>query len=157
MGGSTVDVIAGAIGGAVYGFIYSGGNPFGAIAGAIIGGYAGKQYYNALHPEPVSRVEPNLQDKRINAGEYGSPIPIGFGTFKTQGILIWGVDLIEQASTTTSGGGGKGGGGQPEISTTTYNAYMVVAFKLCRGPIVGISRLWFDNVLVLDLRQGLTR
>jgi hypothetical protein len=152
MGGSTGDVISGAIGGAVAGFIYSGGNPYGAVAGAIIGAYAGKQYYTALHPDPVSRIEPNLQDKRINAGEFGSPIPIGFGTFKTQGVLIWGVDLIEESSTTTSGGGGKGSPPSPEISTTTHTALANVAFKLCKGPIVGISRLWFDNVLVLDFR-----
>ena len=69
------------------------------------------------------------------------PIPIVFGVGRVAGNIIWPGDLREVRKKES----GKGG---PEVTTFTY--LRTHAIGICRGPILGIRRIWRDQKLVYD-------
>lgn len=122
----------GGIVGATIGFFV--GGPMGALQGYSIGSTAG----GLIAPDDLpTQYGPRLTDLKAQSSEYGSPIPIIYGTISTQGSVIWAADLIEVASEESAGG--KGG---PSQSSVSYTYFANFAVMVCEGPVAGIGRIW---------------
>jgi len=137
----------GGIVGAVAGFFIGGpsGALYGAQVGMMVGGY--------LDPPKGPNIQgPRLNDMSVQTSTYGAVIPRLYGTAAVHGNILWveGNKLKEHVHTTKNKSGGKGGGGKSAGTTTTYTYSATFAVGLCRGPIVGIRRLWLANRLIYD-------
>lgn len=126
--------LIGGVVGATIGFVASGFNPMGAVYGFSLGSMAGGLLLPTDMPKQYG---PRLTDLRVQASEYGAPIPIVYGTVAIQGTVIWAGDLVEVASETETGG--KGG---PTQTTVNYSYFGNFAVALCEGPIAGVLRVW---------------
>lgn len=125
------NLIGGIVGG-VIGFVA--GGPMGAVRGFMLGSAIG----GVVAPGELPTIEgPRLTDLRVQASEYGRPIPIVFGTVALQGNVIWAADIKEVRSETEEGG--KGG---PSQTTVNYSYFGSFAIALCDGPIEGVGRIW---------------
>lgn len=109
--------------------------PFGGAVGAILG-----QAIDGRILRPKGRERPRLQDLRIQASSYGTPLPKLFGTIRVAGTVIWSTDLIE---TRNRSGGGKG---RPSTTNYSYSASFAVA--LSARPIRSVGRIWADGNLL---------
>ena len=118
--------VAGAAVGSFFGPL---GTSIGWSVGAMLGG--------ALFAKGQSG--PRLTDLRVQNSAYGQVIPIGYGTIRVAGNVIWSTDLVESKKKSS----GKGG---PKITTYSYSVSFAVA--LCEGPIVGLLRIWADGRLI---------
>lgn len=96
--------------------------------GFLIGSYVG----NLLFPPPQPYVNLKLQ-----GSDYGTMIPIVYGTFRVPGNVVWTTDLQPSQQK------GKGG---PEV--TVYSASFQCL--LCEGPIVNVTKCWADGTLIYD-------
>jgi len=124
------------------------GSFFGPL-GTSIGWSVGAALGGALFAKGQSG--PRLSDLRVQGNSYGAPIPIGYGTIRIAGTVIWSTDLVEHKEKS----GGKGG---PKITTYTYTVSCAIqllqtsaiggAGTLVERPIVGILRVWADNRLI---------
>lgn len=127
MSGATIGTVVGA----VIGFAI--GGPVGMQIGALLGGLAGSLL------DPPKYEGPKLTDLKLMRSEYGTPIPIIFGTMRIAGNVIWQTDLNEHQQRS----GGKGG---PENTTYTYSCSF--AIMLCEGPIDHIVEVYADGRLL---------
>lgn len=125
-------LILGAAGAAVGFYV---GGPQGAAWGWQIGYGVG----TIVDPDQIEG--PRLNDARTQTSRDGVPIPIVFGVGRVAGNIIWTGDLREIRKKES----GKGG---PEVTTFTY--LRTHAIGICRGPILGIRRIWRDQKLVYD-------
>jgi hypothetical protein len=132
------------IGGAIVGFIATGGNPAGAAWGFQLGGLAG----SALFPTDLGTISgPRLNDLNIQTSTVGAPIPIVYGTYAIAGNLIWSSGIIETVKKKRQGG--KGG---PTQTVKTFSYKVNCAVGICEGEIGCISRVWADSKLIYDSR-----
>lgn len=131
----------GTIVGAVVGFFIPGGY---VMLGAAIGGMIG----GAIDPPKGPHIEgPRLSDLSAQTATYGAVKPRAYGTIAVFGNVFWiEGDKLKEVTTTDEQEGGKGGGGGAEI--TKYSYYATFAVGLCKGPILGIRRLWIGDELV---------
>lgn len=116
------------IAGAAIGF-YLGG-PTGAAIGWSIGSY--------MSYEPPKE---ELPDLRVQTSQYGVGIPLIAGKQRVSGNIIWASDKVPYDIEE----GGKGG----RIVGTGYKISMAVG--ICKGPILGISRVWEQGTLKADV------
>lgn len=132
----------GTVVGAVIGF-YTGGTSYIAL-GAAVGGAVGA----AVDPPKGPHIEgPRLSDLSAQTATYGAVKPRAYGTIAVFGNVFWiEGDKLKEVTTTEEQDGGKGGGGGAE--TTKYSYYATFAVGLCKGPILGIRRLWIGDELV---------
>jgi len=125
------NLIGGIVGG-VIGFAI--GGPTGAARGFMFGSAVG----GIVMPGELPTIEgPRLTDLRVQASEYGRPIPIVYGTVALQGNVIWAADIKEVRSETEQGG--KGG---PSQTTVDYSYFGSFAVAICDGPVEGVLRIW---------------
>lgn len=112
------------------------GGPTGAQIGWMIGSsiQAGREKIKSS----------TVGDLRIQTAQYGVPIPYVVGKQRVSGNIIWASEKrtyeIEQQQ------GGKSGG--PTVVSTGYKQDM--AILICKGPIIGITRVWANNKLIID-------
>lgn len=71
-------------------------------------------------------------------------MPWLFGTPRVAPNLIQHDDFTPVAHTENQQAGGKGGGGG-STSTTSYTYTAAIIMSLCRGPIVGVGRIWIGK------------
>lgn len=119
----------------------------GAAVGSMFGmpgvGYMiGSAIGSALFPPPGQN-GPRMSDLKVQSSQYGSPIPIPYGTYRLAGQVLWAADLVEHAN---DGDSGSGGGGP-----TTYTYTCSFAVLLCEGVLRGVRRIWADNKLIYDV------
>jgi hypothetical protein len=121
--------------------------------GLVVGGALGNVLFPVKLPDQKG---PRLNDLTVSSAANGTPIPIGFGTYRLGGQIIWSPGLVEHAKTTKQSA--KGG---PTYSTTnyTYTASFAVAFGESFGTTVGnrygdIKKTWFDTKVVYDTTTG---
>lgn len=126
--------------GAVVGYFI--GGPTGAQIGWMVGSY--------LSADKASTGQPTIGDLRVQTSQYGVNIPIVVGKQRVTGNVIWASDKTTYEI--TSGGGGKGGGSSTATKQIGYKVNMAIA--LCKGPILGISRVWSDGKLIIDARTS---
>ena len=126
------------VAGAVIGGIYGGapGAQLGFMIGSTIGGIIDG-------PEKIDG--PALSEAPIQTSRDGVPIPIIWGTHHCHGNIII---KSPETYTTVKTSQGKGGG----TTTSERHRHRTFGIGVCRGPIVGISRIWENNKLVYDIR-----
>ena len=128
----------------------------GAVIGASFGapqvGYAlGSAIGGALFPEAV-KDGPRITDLKVQNSQFGSPIPIVYGSYRLAGQLIWAAKLVEHPDQTDSGSGGGG--------STNYTYTCSFAISICqRYPKKGsaLGRIWADGKLIYDGRVNPTK
>jgi hypothetical protein len=113
------------------------GGPAGAKWGWALGVAAGGVLFPPKGPDG-----PRLEDRAVTVSTYGIPIPRVYGTYRVSGNVIWSTELQESAEQ-------QGGKGSPPRSTT-YSYSASFAVSLCRGPILGVRRIWADGNLIFD-------
>lgn len=136
----------------------SAGQILGGIAGGVIGFFAQNPFLGAQigmslgglidPPKGPTTVGPRLDDLTVQTSTYGAPIPRIYGTATVVGNVIWLENNRLKETVTKKKSGGKGGGSKTTTKTYSYSATFAVA--LCKGPIVGIRRLWIRSDLVYD-------
>lgn len=125
--------IIGSVIGATIGFFL--GGPLGALQGAAIGSAIG----GALMPADLpTQYGPRLDDLKAQQSEYGSAIPIVYGTVALQGTVIWAADIKEVKTETEQGGGTS----EPSYTVVNYSYFASFAVAVCEGPITGFLRIW---------------
>lgn len=97
------------------------------------------------HPGPTQFAEPELQDKLVNTADFGVPIPLVFGKNKVAATIIYAPEEFFEYDT------------REEINNSVaivYHYRVNIAFKLCKGPIIGVRRIWLDDKLIFDVRDA---
>jgi hypothetical protein len=113
------------------------GGPTGAQVGWMLG--------SSFSASQQKIEQPAVGDLRIQTAQYGIPIPYVVGKQRIAGNIIWASAKRSYKIETKTG---KGGG--PTVVSTGYRQDM--AILLCKGPIAGISRVWANNLLIIDGR-----
>ena len=141
---SSAGQAVGGVVGAVAGF-FLGGGPTGALYGA----QAGMMLGGLLHPPKGPTVDgPRLNDLSVQTSTYGAVIPRVYGAITVDGNVFWLENNSIKETITKKKSGGKGGGAKTTTRTYSYSATFAVG--LCKGPVVGIRRLWIGANLVYD-------
>ena len=113
--------------------------------GAALGWAIGSGYQAGEN----SPQQDTIGDLRVQTSTYGTTIPLVSGKQRVAGNVIWATDK----TTRQVSQGGKGGG--PDTSITAYNISMAIA--ICKGPILGITRVWEDGKLTADVNGTQTK
>jgi len=119
----------------------------GAIAGSFfgpMGAQIGWMVGSAFATSKQEIVQPTVGDLRIQTSQYGTTIPFVVGKQRVAGNIIWAAAKKTYESKSRAGKGG------PTTVSTGYTQSMLIA--LCKGPILGISRVWADGKLIIDSR-----
>ena len=136
--------------GAGLGYLMFGAATFLGLSAAAWGWMVGSMIGNMLFQPKLPAVEgPRVTDFYIPQNDYGTPIPIIYGTARIQCPVIWMTDIKEVKRTRTVGGGKGGGGGQ---KVTTYDYYATFACLICEGEIEEVVRIWGDGNVIFDAR-----
>jgi len=123
----------------------AGGSIFGTVGAQI--GFLGGSLLGAWLFAPRTTVEgPRLDDLTVSASTYGEPVPIGYGTARMAGNVIWSTGLIETKNKKKVGG--KGGPSTTQI-TYTYSASFAVG--LAQRETTNVIRIWGDTKVMYDL------
>lgn len=132
----------------------------GAAVGWFVGGSTGAgigwtigSYFSNSKEEPEQ--QEFIGDLRVQTSQYGTVVPMVNGKQRLAGNIIWATDKTVN-ETTSGGGGGKGGSNsEPESTVTTYSVSLAIA--ICKGPILGITRVWEDGTLKAAVGSGQTK
>lgn len=140
-----------ASGGAAVGGAY--GGPLGAQAGWIIGSVIGGILFKNDDVEIIDG--PRLGDQTVTSSAYGAPVPVGYGTMRLSGNMIWSEGIEERQTLTEQGGGGPlggiGKGGAPSTTAlATYTYFATFALAFAEGPAKQVLRVWADGKLIFD-------
>ena len=138
------------------------GSTFGyASLGYTIGSFLGNAIFGQERDREVTQVGPRLEQRNAQISSFGASVPEVYGTMRLAGNIIWirnnQIDETEVRTTTTTRSGGKGaffGGSETRSTIITYRYTVRFAVLLCRGPVVAISRIWWNGNLVWDRRNG---
>lgn len=130
------------------------GGLIGATIGFFIAGPTGAQVGFALGSSLVASQQhagtvegPRLENLQFQGSEYGTPLPVYYGTLRGGGQVIWlENDRIKEIKEKEEVGG-KGGPSQTKV---TYHYFATFAVSLGEGPIAGVRRIWADSVLIFD-------
>ena len=123
------------------------GGAVGGTVGAQIGWMVGSLLGSLLDPPKIEG--PKRTDKKLQRSEYGSAIPLIWGTVRTAGNVIWQPDEMTEHKQTSGGKGSK-----PKQTTYTYSASWAVqlaaAKRFGEPAILGINKIWADGRLVCE-------
>jgi hypothetical protein len=123
---------------ATAGIGYMIGGPTGAQIGWMVG--------SSAQASKQKIEQPSVGDLRIQTAQYGVAIPYVIGKQRISGNIIWASEKkVYKIETRT----GKGGG--PTVVSNGYKQDL--AILLCKGPIIGVSRVWANNKLIIDGRN----
>ena len=134
-----------AVGGAALGSAVGLGWQAGWLVGSVVGGllFPGKGRNDAAEG-------PRLGDLTVSSSAYGASIPIGYGTLRMAGNMIWSSGIREQQNVTRTRSGGKGGGGRSTRTSITYSYSASFALSFGEGPAEDVLRIWADGKLIYD-------
>ena len=128
-------------------------NPFAivmTVAGTLIGLLMGSPKQPKLEPQ-------RLGELRNQTAKEGEPRPIVYGIGRPIGgnIMYQSRPIVRMVKTLVGqSGGGKGGSKKKNQYQDVEHVYRYYAVRVCEGPISGYRRIWRNNVLVYDARQG---
>lgn len=124
----------------------------GANFGFLIGSTIGR----LLFPPPTQEIVttgPRLGDLSVSSSAYGQAIPLGYGTIRLSGNMIWssGIREVEERRE-VGGGGGKGGlgGGGVKQTQVTYTYFSSFALGFAATEADDVTRIWADGKLIFD-------
>ena len=135
--------IVGGVVGAVVGFFV--GGPAGAFKGAQLGMTIGGMLDPVKGPNITG---PKLSDLTVQTSSLGAVIARAYGNVPVTGNVFWLENNKLKEKKTKKSSGGKGGGGSSSVTTFSYFATFAVG--LCKGPIVGIRRIWVGSKLIYN-------
>lgn len=110
-------------------------------AGWLVGSTLGSLLFN----KQPNQEGPRLADLSVTSSAYGAPIPIGYGTLRMAGNILWSSGIREEKHTERVG---KGGGAKQ----TSYSYFASFALALAEGPAEDVLRIWADGKLIYDKR-----
>lgn len=120
----------------------------GAVVGAFFGapqlGYALGALVAAAIPQQVQG--PRIGETGAQTSQEGAPRAIVYGTAQVTGNIIASGPLIKRDVEENQGKGG--------TDVSTEHAYRTFAIRMCEGPIGAYLRIWEDDKLVYDVRDG---
>jgi len=96
---------------------------------------------------------PRLESRTLSDSAYGKPLPIGFGTCRLEGNIIWAKELEEEKVSSTTRQGGKGGG-KVTNTNVTYNYFLTCAIAFAEGEAAQLMQLWADGKLIYSQKTG---
>lgn len=124
------------------------GSLFGAASiGWSLGSFIGGQLFG---PEGQDIKGPRITDNNLMSSSYGEILPVGYGSYRTAGKVIWQTDLVEHSHKEEAGKGGGGG------SYTSYTYTVSFALAILKNQITGIRKMWFDSKLVYSVADVAT-
>lgn len=109
--------------------------PLGAQLGWMVGSY--------LSADKADLGQATIGDLRVQTASYGSNIPLVVGVQRIAGNIIW---ASQKKTYKIEAEGGKGGGSQAVGVGYTVS----LAIALCKGPILGVRRVWENGALTMD-------
>jgi hypothetical protein len=124
-----------------------------AVVGGIVGAYFGMPQLGfalgsaiggAVDPEIIQG--PRIGETGAQTSAEGAPRAIVFGTDSVTGNIIQSGRLVKGDVIS----GGKGG----EPKTSNEICIRTYAIRICEGPIGAVLRIWEDDKLVYDVRDG---
>ena len=121
----------------------------GAMVGSFFGPYGaqiGWMLGSAFQTSKQEIQQAKLGDLLIQTSQYGVAIPFIVGKQRIAGNIIWAAPKKEYQKKHRAGKGG------PTTVSTGYTQSMLIA--LCKGPILGVSRVWADGTLIIDARDS---
>jgi hypothetical protein len=133
-------VVGGLVGGVVGFFNPALGWAVGAQIGIMLGGLLDP-------PKGPTVTGPRLGDLTIQTATYGAVIPRVYGTVPIVGNVFWLENNQIHETVVKKKSGGKGGS---KTKTKTYVNYATFAVGLCKGPIIGVKRIWIKGELFYD-------
>ena len=95
-----------------------------------------------------------LEDLSPPKSQYGTPIPVLYGSGRMQGVYIEAYPLREEQIRTTTTGPRSFPifGSRSKVTTVTYNYYATFTVALCvPTEQVQVRRIWLNNTLIVDL------
>lgn len=124
----------------------AGWNAFWSGVGLMAGNMIDQKIFSKQQRSTITAER--MDSTQMQDSSYGNMIPIIFGIARTSGNVIFATSFVSHRheETQRSGGGGKGGGGGGSSTTTIYYTYSIsMATAICKGPIMGVRRLWVDG------------
>lgn len=115
---------------------------FGGGQGASIGWMIGSAFVGSDNKDTTQK---SVGDLRVQTSQYGTAIPFVIGRQRVSGNVIW---ASNKKAYTVKNNVSKYGSTAGE--TTGYKVSMAIA--ICKGPILGISRVWSNSQLIIDSR-----
>lgn len=126
--------------------------------GALVGSYFGPTgasigwaLGSALSAKDQTIEQPKVGDLRIQTSSYGTTIPYVIGSQRLAGNIIW-AGPKQEYTTKHKSSTGKGGGSSTVSVITGYKQSMLIA--ICKGPILGVRKVWSDGQLIIDCTSG---
>ena len=116
-----------------------------AAIGWTIGSAIGQAMFSKK--QTITQEGPRLSDLSVQTSTDGAPLISVSGSARAAGNVIWTAGIKEAKQVDEQEVGGKGGGGTT-VSSTTYSYSCSFAISLCKGPIVGITRIWADGKII---------
>jgi hypothetical protein len=89
---------------------------------------------------------PRLSDLSVQTATYGAVIPRVYGAVTVNGNVFWWKTTRSRKRYQENGGKG----GRAKTTTRTYSYSATFAVGLCKGPIVGVRRIWVGPDLIYD-------
>lgn len=123
------------------------------VVGAVVGAYFGYPQLGfvigsmagaAVDPQQIQG--PRIGEVNAQTSIEGAPRTIIFGVYPVFGNIIQTGQVVKVETSESQGKGG------PEVSSE--RAYRTFAIRICEGPIAGVLRIWEDNKLIYDVRDG---
>lgn len=117
-----------------------------AVVGYMVGGPTGAQIGWMIGSAYASSRE-NIDQRTIGdlkalTAQYGQPIAYIFGKQRVAGNVIWADEKKEYPIKKRQGKGG------PSVTTSGYTISMAIG--LCAGPILGVTKVWANEKLLVD-------
>lgn len=133
-------VVLGAAGAAI-------GGALGGLQGAQTGASLGILLAGYLFP-PDTQPTGKLDDLRVTSADFGTSIPIVFGTAEVGGIIVEATDLKPHKHK-------KGGKGGPKTTSYTYTVTLgVIVCRAPGAPIEEILKIYADDTIIYDSSLG---
>ncbi len=121
-------------GSALVGYFF--GGPTGASLGWMLGsGLTASDNQNTQQPQ--------VGDLRVQTSQYGGSIPFCIGLQRVSGNIIWSANKTTYTIHNNISKYGSTSG-----DSIGYKVSMLIA--ICKGPILGIRRVWANNELIID-------
>jgi hypothetical protein len=119
-----------------------------AIVGAFFGGPTGASLGWMLGSALTGSDNQNTQqplvgDLRVQTSQYGGAIPFVIGKQRVAGNIIWAAN-----KTTYNIHNNVSKYGSTSGDNIGYKVSMLIS--ICKGPILGISRVWANNKVIID-------
>ena len=113
----------------------------GYMIGGPIGGQIGWMIGSVYAASKQKITQPAAGDLLIQTASYGTPIPYVVGQQRIAGNIVWSSPKRTYTISTSNKG-------QPTVNATGYKIDLLIL--ICKGPIVGIRRVWANNNLIID-------